>query len=170
MVAAAHEPRARTQLMICVNTTAKPINVASLLIVVRRLTRRPADDIERIVVEYGIDAIRELDVAPGSFTEANRAWAARHEASSFAAIEVATLRIVARNAGNVYRAAARLGCPRSPWATGSTPRPREVARPRPRSLRLRSRCRCRACGRRLLLRPLLVLAQAGDQLVAVADQ
>lgn len=43
-------------------------------------------------------------------TIANREWVARHAASSFASIEVATRRIVACNdSGNVHRAAARLG-------------------------------------------------------------
>jgi xanthine/CO dehydrogenase XdhC/CoxF family maturation factor len=107
---AARDPRARAQLMICANTTVKAISVTPPLIVVPQLTRRPAHDIERMVVEYAIDAIRELDAAPGSFTETERTWVAEHEASSFAQMEISTLRIVAlRQAGNVHQAAARLG-------------------------------------------------------------
>lgn len=110
LVNASREPRARTQLVICANTTSKHSSVAPPLIVVPPLTHRAASDIERIVAEYAVDAIGELGAAPESFTEANRAWVTRHAASSFAEVEIATLRIVALNdAGNVYQAAARLG-------------------------------------------------------------
>jgi hypothetical protein len=77
---------------------------------VPKLARRSASDLQNIVADYAIDAICELNAAPTSFTIANREWVAKHAASSFARIEVATRRIVACNdSGNVHRAAARLG-------------------------------------------------------------
>lgn len=101
--------RARTQLIICANKTPRWWN-ANQSLVVPRLKRRTADDLQRIVAEYASDAIRELDAAPASFTEAHREWVGRHAARSFAEIEIATLRIVAYNdAGNPHRAAAQLG-------------------------------------------------------------
>jgi hypothetical protein len=108
----AREPYAGAQLMLCTSTIAKAkhTNVTSALIVVPSLAQRPDGDVERIVTEYAIDAMEELGAAPGSFTDVERAWVAQHEATSFADIEIATLRIVALNdAGNVHKAAARLG-------------------------------------------------------------
>lgn len=101
--------RSQTQLILC---ASKPLRwwKASQPIIVPRLARRSASDLQNIVADYAIDAINELDAAPTSFTIANREWVAKHAASSFASIEVATRRIVACNdSGNVHRAAARLG-------------------------------------------------------------
>ena len=108
---AAHEPgvRDQTQLIVCASKTPRWWKVSNPL-VVPKLQQRTDDDLQRIVAEYASDAIRELGAAPGSFTEADRDWVVRREASSFADIEVATLRLVACNhAGNPHRAAARLG-------------------------------------------------------------
>jgi hypothetical protein len=111
LLEAAQEPgvRARTQLIICANNTPRWWRVSNPL-VVPELQQRTSDDLQRIVAEYASDAIRELDAEPASFTDTDRDWVVRREASSFAEIEVATLRIVACNhAGNPHRAAARLG-------------------------------------------------------------
>jgi hypothetical protein len=101
--------RARTQLILCVNKTPRWWK-ANHSLVVPGLLRRWPDDLRRIVMEYAADAIREFDAAPASFTQADCEWVVQHEATSFAEIEIATLRIVACNdAGNPHRAAARLG-------------------------------------------------------------
>jgi len=79
-------------------------------ILVPKLARRPTGDLHLIVFEYALDAMRELDAAPNTFSEKERKWVAKREASSFADLEIATLRIVARNAAaNITQAAARLG-------------------------------------------------------------
>jgi hypothetical protein len=110
LVEAARDPRAQAQLMICGDAAPRNAQVEQALIRVPALARRDVRDIERLVAEYALDAIRELGAVPTSFTEADCAWVARHEATAFADIEIATLRIVARkDAGNVHQAAARLG-------------------------------------------------------------
>lgn len=111
LLEAARDPRVRdrTQLIICANETPRWWKT-NQSIFVPKLGRRTADDLRRIIAEYASDASQEFDAAPASFTEAHGAWVVRHAASSFAEIEVATLRIVAHNAaGNPHRAAARLG-------------------------------------------------------------
>jgi len=101
--------RTQTQLIICANKPPRWWK-ATQAIVVPKLGRRSASDLQNIVADYAIDAICELDAAPTSFSIALRQWVAKHAASSFAEIEVTTRRIVACNdAGNVHRAAARLG-------------------------------------------------------------
>src|SRR5262249_14221944 len=84
----------QTQLILC---GSKPLRwwKASHPIIVPKLARRSASDLQNIVADYAIDAIVELDAAPTSFTIANREWVAKHASSSFARIEVATRRIVA---------------------------------------------------------------------------
>jgi hypothetical protein len=101
--------RARTRLIISARETPGWWE-AHQSIVVPALAQRAASDHRRIIAEYASDALRELDAAPASFTNANRKWAAEHAVTSFAEIEIATLRLVARNhAGSAYSAAARLG-------------------------------------------------------------
>jgi hypothetical protein len=112
LVEIARDSRVWAQLIICANKTSRRLNAVAVApsIVVPALAHRTPDDMQRIVFEYAVDGIRELGAAPSSFTEANRVWVASHAASSFTEIEVATLRLIARNdAGNVNRAAARLG-------------------------------------------------------------
>lgn len=110
LVEAAREPRARAQLMVCAHTAAKHTSALPSLIVVPALAQRTAADRQRIVAEYASDAIHELGAGPDSFTDADRAWVTQREATSFADLEIATVRIVALNhAGNVHKAATRLG-------------------------------------------------------------
>lgn len=68
-------------------------------------------EVPQIVDEYAADAIRTLGASDADFNDADRRWVIDHAARSLAAIETATLRIVAfRQAGGVVnRAAARLG-------------------------------------------------------------
>jgi hypothetical protein len=102
--------RAGAQLFICAKKAPKRSDLVAPPILAPKLARRAPGDVQRIVFEYGLDAMRELNANPNAFTESERKWVAKREASSFADIEIATLRIVARNAaGNVYQAAARLG-------------------------------------------------------------
>jgi hypothetical protein len=111
LIAASRAPRvrARTRLIIDANETPGWCEVHQS-IVVPTLAQRTASDLRRIIAEYASDAIRELDAAPASFTSAHREWVAEHAATSFAEIEIATLRLVARNhIGSAYSAAARLG-------------------------------------------------------------
>ncbi len=108
-IAGDERARNRTQLIVCARKPPRWWK-ASPAIVVPKLGRRSASDLHNVVADYAIDAICELDAAPTSFSVAQRDWVAKHAASSFAEIEITTLRIVACNdAGNVHRAAARLG-------------------------------------------------------------
>jgi hypothetical protein len=110
LLEAAREPaiRSGTRLIICASNAPRWSKVNQLL--VPPLARRTADDLRRIVAEYASEAIEELEATPRSFTEADGDWVVRRAAGSFAEIEVATSRIVARNdSGNPHRAAARLG-------------------------------------------------------------
>jgi hypothetical protein len=67
-------------------------------------------ELPRIVDEYVRDAIVELRVPDVPFTDDDREWVLRCAATSLAAIEKATLRLVAlKISGNVRQAAARLG-------------------------------------------------------------
>lgn len=110
LVDAARDPRALAQLIICTNTTSKQVFATAPSIVVPELTRRAAGDVQRIISEYAADSMNELGAAPTSFTEANREWVTSQALTSFANIELETLRLVAlNNAGNVHQAAARLG-------------------------------------------------------------
>jgi len=109
-VEASRDPDVWVQLIICANKPSKRLTAVAPSIVVPALARRDPDDIQRIVFEYAVDGIHELGATLSSFTEANREWVVKHAASSFTQIEIATLRLIARNhAGNVNRAAARLG-------------------------------------------------------------
>jgi hypothetical protein len=97
---------ARAQLMVCAQIATAPS------ITVPELHVRSPSQLSRIVAEYAADSIRELAAAPTSFTEANHAWvmAQVNAATSFADLEIATLRLVALNeTGSVHAAAARLG-------------------------------------------------------------
>jgi hypothetical protein len=99
----------RTLLMVSGNTTEN-IGVRPLTIFVPPLANRSLEEIERIVDECAVDALQELGAAPTSFTDESRAWVARHATSSFAKIELSTLRIIACNDSHTaYQASVRLG-------------------------------------------------------------
>ena len=103
-------PRPRAQLFLCARKTQRRSDAPAPPILVPELSHRSPEDLHRIVSEYAVDALRELEARPTSFTEHDRIWVARHAATSFAHIEVATRRLVAlRDSGNVQQAAARLG-------------------------------------------------------------
>jgi len=88
---------------------ARQISVDPAL-VVPALSGRSEHDLHRIVVEYAIDAIEELHAELSSFQDEHREWVVRHQATSYAEIEIATLRLVARNTfPGANDAASRLG-------------------------------------------------------------
>jgi len=67
-------------------------------------------ELPRIVMEYALDAIAELDVPETSFTEADRQWVLEHATMTWAGIQEATLRLVALRASpSLSHAAERLG-------------------------------------------------------------
>jgi len=102
------EHPAPAQLILCTGETSKRTAVAPSMIV-PPLTRRQAD-IHRIVVEHALDGIDQLGAELTSFSDAERKEVVAHEAKTWADIEIATLRIVARNhAGSVHGAAEHLG-------------------------------------------------------------
>jgi hypothetical protein len=99
----------RRMLLMVSAITTDNIDVTQPSIFVPPLVNRSLAEIERIVDECAVDAIEELGAAPTSFTEANRDWV-RNASSSVAQIELATLRIIARNdSDSVSQAAVRLG-------------------------------------------------------------
>jgi hypothetical protein len=103
------EQSAPAQLIICAGETSKRAAVAPSIIV-PQLTRRPTADVHRIVFDYALDAIDALGAKLASFTEADRERVVAQEAKTWADIEIATLRIVARKySGSVHGAAERLG-------------------------------------------------------------
>jgi ActR/RegA family two-component response regulator len=73
------------------------------------LAERSAE-LDRIIAEYAADAIAELAAPAASFTADDHVWVRDHAAGSLAAIEAATLRLVATHTSrNLSHAAARLG-------------------------------------------------------------
>jgi hypothetical protein len=83
-------------------TLPVPIRVPSLIVRVHELPQ--------IVDEFAIDAIAELRLLRGGFTDADRQWVLANAPLTLAEIEKATLRLVAiRASRNMSDAAARLG-------------------------------------------------------------
>jgi len=69
-----------------------------------------ADEIERIVDEYAIDAIARLSAKSSSFAKSDRDWLIEHPPSTLGDIETTTYRMIAiREFGGVTHAAPRLG-------------------------------------------------------------
>jgi hypothetical protein len=111
VVALARDPGAAVQLTVCADarfdthpflTLPVPIRVPSLA------TR--ASELPRIIDEYAIDAIEELNAREECFTETDRQWILKNAPWTLMEIEKATLRLVAlRISKNPTRAADRLG-------------------------------------------------------------
>jgi hypothetical protein len=108
VVGALRDPGARVRLVVCAESAedckphlAVPITVPPLA------SRQP--EIDRIIVEYGEDAIDALGAPRNGFLPADRAWVREHAVSSLPEIEKAALRLVAlRDSRNLSSAAARL--------------------------------------------------------------
>lgn len=107
---ALRDPAARVQLVVCshaADTTKKPTIAAPITL--PPLADR-ASELDRVIDEYGRDAVTSLAVDVNRFTPADRAWVRAHTADSLPEIEKATRRLVAlRDGGNVARAAVKLG-------------------------------------------------------------
>jgi transcriptional regulator with PAS, ATPase and Fis domain len=106
------EHPAPAQLILCAGDTSKRTALAPSMspsMIVPPLTRRRGD-INRIVSAHALDAIGQLGAELTSFSDAERQRVVAHKAKTWADIEIATLRIVARrHAGSVHGAAERLG-------------------------------------------------------------
>ena len=103
-------PDAPVQIIVCADAShdVHPLLLRPAPILVPPLAARAAE-LPRIVDEYARDAISALGADDAGFTEADRTWVL-DRAATLAAIETATLRLVAlRQAGSIARAAARLG-------------------------------------------------------------
>jgi hypothetical protein len=98
-------------LIICAHerNEASPLLVRPAPTHVPPLTGRTSE-LPRIIDEYALDAITALDAANAGFTKRDHDWVHRHASESLAAIEKATLRLVAiRATGTPSAAAARVG-------------------------------------------------------------
>jgi hypothetical protein len=103
------EPETRVQLIVCTDKRRRRSAFLAPFIEVPPLAKRK-EELGRIVDEYTLDALGELGEPRTSFTSADRDWVLAHEATSFATIERATLRLIAlRTSRNVSHAAVRLG-------------------------------------------------------------
>lgn len=103
------EPDAHAQLIVCAHDASDCEAFVTVPIEVPALEDR-ADEVPRIIDEYGRDAIAALGAPPGSFTSADRAWVLEYAARSLSEIEKATLRLVAlRISQSLPLAAERLG-------------------------------------------------------------
>jgi hypothetical protein len=103
--------RPRIQLIICVPENERS-RVESLLadpVVIPPLATRD-HELDRIISEYAIEAMRELGTARSIFTAEDHEWVRTSSASSLLEIEKGTRRLVALRAGRTMSgAAARLG-------------------------------------------------------------
>jgi hypothetical protein len=109
VVAALRAPNAQIQLIVCAQTPSDCERYLAVPIVVPPLSSR-SGELDRIIVEYAEDAIRELGAPRSGFTPADRDWIREHSASSLPEIEKGTLRLVAiRKSRRLSHAADRLG-------------------------------------------------------------
>jgi hypothetical protein len=109
---ALRDPAARTQLVVCARDPSEVGLLVATAIVVPALATR-AEEMDRIIDEYVADAVATRGGQTGSFTASDRAWVLAHAAHALPEIEKATRRLLAiREAGNLNRAAARLGLAR----------------------------------------------------------
>jgi Inner membrane component of T3SS, cytoplasmic domain len=99
---------ALVQLVVCTRKPARS-DLYAAAIAVPPVARR-GRELGRIITEYAGDALAQLGAPPDSFTARDRDWVRRRAASSLAAIEKATLRLIAvRTSGRTSHAAERLG-------------------------------------------------------------
>lgn len=108
LTAALRDPGVRVQLIACGLRPADRKDLVSAPIEIPPLSTR-ADELDRIIEEYAREAGELLGIAQ-SFSHVDRDWVLRNSAGSLPEIEKGTLRLVAlRDAGNVARAASKLG-------------------------------------------------------------
>ena len=108
LLTALRDPSTRVQLIACGQRPVESKDLVSAPIEIPPLSTR-ADELERVIDEYARGAGEALGIQ-ASFSEADREWVRRNSAASLPEIEKGTLRLVAlRDAGNIARAAERLG-------------------------------------------------------------
>jgi hypothetical protein len=108
LTAALRDPSARVQLIACGLRPTDRKDLVSAPIEIPPLSSR-ADELEQVIDEYARDAGLALGIET-VFNEVDRDWVRRNSAASLPEIEKGTLRLVAlRDAGNIARAAERLG-------------------------------------------------------------
>jgi hypothetical protein len=108
LTAALRDPGTRVQLIACGLRPPDRNDLVSAPIEVPPLSTR-ADELERIIDEYAHEAGQILGIEQ-TFSTVDRDWVLRNSATSLPEIEKGTLRLVAlRDAGNVARAASKLG-------------------------------------------------------------
>lgn len=112
--AALIEPTATARLAVCATEPMDGKKFLTAPIFVPPLSER-AGDLPRIIHDYAVDAIAELEGRrENHLRDDDLEYVRRHDAGSLAAIETATLRLVAlRKFPNVNQAAARLGMTRT---------------------------------------------------------
>jgi pSer/pThr/pTyr-binding forkhead associated (FHA) protein len=109
LIAALRAPSSRVQLVVCAPDPAECAQFLSVPIDVPPLASR-ADELDRIIMEYGADATDELGTPRSSFLAADLEWVRTYSAKSLPDIEKGTLRLVAiRNSPFLSSAAERLG-------------------------------------------------------------
>jgi hypothetical protein len=99
------------QLVVCAGErdAEHPFLVRSASLHLPPLAGRAAE-LDRVIAEYAADAVADLGVAPGTFTDGDHAWVRQHATSSLPEIEKVTLRIAAlRASSSMSYAAGRLG-------------------------------------------------------------
>lgn len=128
IVELAANPNANVQLVVCADerhgeapllAVAAPIQIPAL--------RDRAEELPRIVDEYGHDAAGVLGVDELCFTATDRQWVIQNGATSLPEIDKATMRLLAlKTSPNLSQAAARLGMAPvslSRWVFRRTPPP-----------------------------------------------
>jgi hypothetical protein len=108
-LALARDPRNAAQIIVCAETrhADSPFLIVPPPIHIPPLKERPAE-LPRIVAEYAADAIRDLGADDGCLSEGDRRWILEHASESLAAIEMATMRLVAWRALGTSDAAGKL--------------------------------------------------------------
>lgn len=110
LIGAARNPAGLIQLYVCARDGKAIPPQGAYPILVPPLARRGVEDLQRIIDEYALDAMREFAADASAFDAEERAWILEGDAGSFADLEMATSRVVACNAaGNVHLAALWLG-------------------------------------------------------------
>jgi hypothetical protein len=72
--------------------------------------RSRQDELERLILEYEVEAVRRLGIDPLELTPAQRSWIHERSSETLPEIQKATLRLIAiRHAGSILGAAALLG-------------------------------------------------------------
>lgn len=107
-----YEPSSRVQLVVCLDSTARgsaalatmppPVEIPPLAV--------RGTELSRIIEEYAMDAIAELNAPDTCFTDDDRRWVIERAARTLEEVEKATRRLVALNvSGSLTQGADMLG-------------------------------------------------------------